>query len=1085
MRLMCPVHAIEDCLEERDGEDGGQLLVCSESGHVVRREDPPAPAPQSRSRTARRAPPGPRSHAPPAAWSRVEEWDRAIEKTMLSGQYAGRPVYLDLEEDELATIARELDPEPEEPRQAMIEDVSAVLALDRRRWLGPAVARLEQWERSGADGTPPILAVLGVLILAAEGMREDEHMAAHNYYGRLCVDVLGLTLDDRNRIAAGFRKDASRLFEALNEWLDREEGARGLPTATPGRATNRYVHYPVSQALLRLGDRERLFEFFAYYGLTPGSALPVGDLARLLADYASRGASRLGANLTGIVQSSRDSLLRLSEVVAAELESWDGTTSGGGESDDLVDVADLRLAASLAGFPKRSLRLSLLTQSDRDAARWTTDEKTADSLGSTSGSLRKLGTGWQLVEVDEQPVWSAVLTRNVTVDVEGTELMRRPRRVVALRQDDTLSRWVEVERVSAGEDAMLLVVDDACELVAQALEECARPGWRQEVDVPGLPPRWTAFLQVQIMGTPSSQNRDLAPLVASAQGSLTLGAGLRLPGQPRRWHRDSPPEVRLSLADHEEVVLHVLPLRGDAADSERVRSWDLPGIAIVPLADAGLPPGDYAVRVREPETDDPIVSATLRLRDGSQLAVSRIGSDPLDLGHRLNSPRLGVSAETVDGDALRGGLIEARLWETLRATHAQEARRLSDVPGWVLERREPSQPELVEQDEESALPDCFITGAHYYVLPPATRGRPSSRLIEGRCSYCGKRDYWPSKPVKKGHWARRRRELIAGLTSSASVRDMRGVEHEQGVSADVILDALTHLRDGSASDLNTVVRAGLDALHAAQLVRDLQALGHLEIERDDELQPVAWRVAPSALSVLPAPDHETGRERVTAVLTGARPPQLLDALAEAIARTGITLERSEQPRPAPMRIAVTGPVEAIHETAGLVEAERWPLKVSMGAAFAAVRLMPPLREVIARLPTARPPGRARVRRLDLRAVRWNDTPAMSAPGVYRVDLGYRSYQCLRTEQDITNGVTRTGPQELVKHAAAAALGREPLCSYHEGELSTPSLIGLPGLLERAAVLCSGFIGEERADGRRVYTRVPDSFAREIGARLLP
>lgn len=1080
MTLMCPIHAVEDCLERRPADDGGRLIVCGETGYAVQRQSPTAPRP------ARSASPSTGSadgRGGSAAWGRVTEWDAAIEATILSGQYAGQPVYLDIEEDELAGMARHVGISPDEAEQAMIEDVSSVLALDQRRWLAPAVARLEEWERAGASGPPPILAVLGVLVLAAERMRGDEDMAGHNYYGRLCIDVLGLPEEDRDKVAFGFRRDAARLFEALNAWLEDEEGARGLPTAMQGATTKRYVHYPISQALLRAGDRDRLLELFAYYGLTPGSALPLDDLARLLSDYADRGSSRLGANLVRIVRSGRESLLRLAELVAAELESWDGTVPGRVSAQDLADVADLRLAGSLSGFPRRALRLALVIQASDEATTWSAVDGAAELVGGQEGTLRPLAPGWRLVETPGQPVWSSVLTGTTAVSMDDDTLLRRPRRVVALRWDDALSRWIEVERVGAGEDALLLVAESASGLVAEALEECARPGWRQDREMPGLPRGWVAFLQVQTMCAPTSTHRDLSPLVASDQGSLTLGGGLRLPGQPRRWHRRVPPEIRLSLANHEKVRLTVRPVRDQDRGQPREWSRDVLGVGVSSLEDAGLSAGDYVVQAFVAGSSEPLLKATLRLRDGDRLAISRVAMTPRDLGYEHDGPGLGLGAAPVEGDAaLRGGLVGKGLSDAMPpAAAADRPSRLPDVPPWSLERRSPSQPDLVEAQEGASAPDCFMTGAHRYVLPTAKRGRPNKGLIEGRCSSCGKRSYWPTRPVPKGQWATKRRELIKRLQPTVDVRSVRQVNNDAGIPPEVVLDALTHLRDGTASDLDTVLRAGLDALGANQLARDLEALGHLEVERDDTLQPFAWRVAPPALSVLPG-----GSERsLTAVLTGARPPRLLEDLPEAAEMLGLEVEWTEQPRAAPPRIAVRGSAAAITETASLLGSREWPVTVSVGAAWVCVRLMPSLRDLIERLPATRPPSRSRVRRLDLGSIRWHDTLAMSAPGAYRVDLGYRSFQCLRTTADVERGVIRAGPQELVKHAAVAALGRQPLCAFSGGEMSTPGLVGLPGLLERAAVLCSGLVAEERTDGRRVYVDVPEPLAREVFQRLLP
>ena len=1066
------------------------VLVCAETGHEIERRSVEALS----ARPARRAGASGAARGRAESWERVAAWDAAIESTLLSGQYAGRPVYLDIEEPQLAAMARVLGIDPNEAESSLVDDVRAVLPLDRARWLSPVVERLEEWERDGADGAPPILAVLAVLVLAAERMQRDEDMAPHNYYGRLCRDVLELPERDRDRVATGFRKDAPRLFEALNAWLDREEGSRGLPTATGGSAKNRYVRYPISQALLRVGDRDRLVEMFVYYGLSAGTAVPLDDLTRLLIDYASRGGVRLGANLTRIVTSGGDSLARLAELVAAELESWDGTTRERGSAQDLADVADLRLSASLSGFPRRALRLALLTQSSDGARHWAAGEGSAAVVGGQEGPLRPLTEGWQLVEAPDQPVWSSVLTRAVRLRLGGDEVLRRPRRVVALGWDDAVSMWIEVERVAAGQEALLLVTREAAALVSGALEECARPGWRQDDELPGLPEGWTAFLAVQIMARPTSEHHDLAPLTAADRGSLTLGGGLRLPGEPRRWHRAAPPEARLSLATHERVLLSIRPLHGDEAQPGAQWSQPSDGVAVVPLDQAGLPSGDYVLRVSEPSSEESLLKATLRLRDGDRLAISRVGRTPRDLGHRPDGEAIGIGAlPVVEEAALRGGAASEHLLEALAGRAEPDRDSAPPVsPPWVLARRMPAVPRLVETTPDAGPPTCFMTGAHHYQLPPAPRGRPTGRLVEGRCSHCGKRKSWPAWPSPKRQRAEderarrqlrpRHRAMKRSGREVTSPKALLRLEERATVAPDLVLDALTHLRDGTAQDLDTVLRGGLDALGASQLLRDLEALGHIEVSRDESLRPDAWRVAPPALVVLP---HQGGERHRTAVLVGARPPSLLEDLADAVGMVDLALEREEQSRLAPERITVHGTLDRIRYAATLLESRDRPVRLSNDAAWACARLMPAMPDVVDRLPVTRPPSRARFQRLDLGTVRWHDTPTMSDAGAYRVDLGYRAFQCLRTTRDVDLGVIRPAPQEVIKHAAAAALQREPLCAFQDGELSTPGLVGLPGLLERAAVLCSGRVAEERADGTRVYGDVPETIARQIYERLLP
>src|SRR5690606_20527969 len=131
---------------------------------------------------------------------------------------------------------------------------------------------------------PPVLGLLAVLSATAEFMRHGDGMAEANYYGRL-AQVLGVS-EHKELVAAGYRKVAEPFWRALNDWLVGLDGLRGLPTAYA--LQHRYVGLPLSQALVRRGDRERLIGFFQSFGLSPGSDVPPAEMQILLTAWMSR-----------------------------------------------------------------------------------------------------------------------------------------------------------------------------------------------------------------------------------------------------------------------------------------------------------------------------------------------------------------------------------------------------------------------------------------------------------------------------------------------------------------------------------------------------------------------------------------------------------------------------------------------------------------------------------------------------------------------------------------------------------------------------------------------------------------------------
>src|SRR5207247_1550049 len=74
---------------------------------------------------------------------------------------------------------------------------------------GGHLARLRTWNVDSAE-PPPVIALLGVLCLAAEDMREGDGFAANNYYDRL-MPLLGVASPDKNRVINAYRRCSSEL----------------------------------------------------------------------------------------------------------------------------------------------------------------------------------------------------------------------------------------------------------------------------------------------------------------------------------------------------------------------------------------------------------------------------------------------------------------------------------------------------------------------------------------------------------------------------------------------------------------------------------------------------------------------------------------------------------------------------------------------------------------------------------------------------------------------------------------------------------------------------------------------------------
>ena len=226
-------------------------------------------------------------------WRPYDLWNEALVETVFNQQQAGRSVYLDIEPEVLHEAAEEIWP-PIRTSDAELENGFRLTV--RRTCVGRHVNpqlghfkdedegfgfeahadRVAVWhddrhaEGLSADEPPPSIALLALCSLAAERMRSDDGKAASNYYGRL-AEVLELPEDRVLQLGDKYREHALPFWESLNVWLRDLHGQRGLPTAV-SYGHRRFVSLPISQALIRAQERDRLSEFFLVLPIQSWSA---------------------------------------------------------------------------------------------------------------------------------------------------------------------------------------------------------------------------------------------------------------------------------------------------------------------------------------------------------------------------------------------------------------------------------------------------------------------------------------------------------------------------------------------------------------------------------------------------------------------------------------------------------------------------------------------------------------------------------------------------------------------------------------------------------------------------------------------
>ena len=832
-----------------------------------------------------------REHSPDPAWQRYARLNSAIVQEVFEQDVAGQPVYLDLEPDVLARIAKHMGDNPStEPDEQLIEVVKATLSSPdgaaglfsthtMQAWL---------WELEGNSSPPPCIAVLAMLSLVAERMKQSEEFAGSNYYGRL-LQTLDIDAAFQDRVVRDFRKETPHLWNTLNRWLEECNGRRGLPTAV-AFDHRRFIGLPLSQALVRAQDRLKLPSLFAQFGLQPGQRVSVQAMQQLLGDWLSR--SQVTQSLIRLWSKSANKE-RISEVVCAELEGWDGTLPSDLRSAEHKLDDNLFLAAEIRIHPRPAIELLLVARHSGQvgyrpvvlSSDVTSAARTA--LGRLGDEMRLQpmpGTSWELLEPSHLVSCPELLIANVSLAVPetGTMCTRRAKRLILLKRHEADHLFVEARRAELLETYLILVVSDLADSVSDILKSAARAGYREftHETLRGLPAGWTAFQNVQLERVPSNSIDDLTPLHPIARTHLALGGGLPLPGM-NVWHGDRLPELRVVVDEHNETnvaQVRAVPIRYlDDREVIDVPLAEVEGAGIVDLSGiAALRDGDFRIVVTGSPKGTTLATASLRARSGSWPRRLEEGEDE-PIGHvlldgRCLTPFPRSIAET-DPEAIKvvGALVDGEMRPAPK-NRADTAAPMPIRPGVLIEDTEKDEWDSLEPISESAaddLPICFTRAYHHWLCAQQHGKKP----VHSICKDCGREKWWEPKRERRTRKRPPDHRTQDGAASATTHQPLPTISQADKAEMELVLDALSYARTGSWRSLRAMTGPIDDApWFAHETARRLEALGHIQLEVDEKsLLPKRWSIAPSTIVV---PDLGP------CFLAGSRSARLVHAIAE-------------------------------------------------------------------------------------------------------------------------------------------------------------------------------------------------------------
>lgn len=1022
------------------------------------------------------------------------KWNEHLNQYFLKESNEGHPVYLDPDpglfdflesrfrldkgrgRGEFLDVVRAVleDPESRENLFDRVDNAVIRWRVDARRRQGAA----ELEERAFP---PPVTALLTATVLAAQQMDESsatgKYISSTNYYAHL-EQVLGIDPTHKEKLRRDFTVTED-FWEDFSWWLDEVDGRFGMPSA---RATShRYVGLPMSQSLVRFADRRALRRMFHLFGLPPGAAISPAEMAEVVGEWITTLGSGASKELVAKWQVA-EARERIIDVALSELAAWDGT----------VEQSGRETSTAVRGAHRERVLLALLTRgrsggveiTDMGFAMRRSNETETWSIQHEAGaeelrprpisSTNSFVAGYELgVEPND------ILQREIVLRSEsGHELKREPRRIVVLAEDEAAGAYIEVRRAVSGARHRILVSpdtpDEVVDELRRLLEMTAFSG-RKDLEVEGVPEDWLVidgFVPGQVPAD-FQVSDELTALLASVTTQIHVRGGIRLPGRVKRWHSDATPRIVVTIgAEGGKYDLRIKDL--STQSGSQVLREQISRPEIVELPD-DVRDGDHRIELVS-SRGAVVHTEVLRLRSGSTKYYEgwrkREG-----LGHD-ERPITAVRALPHREDpVIEGAIVRARRTFI-------ESGEVPPAVDWARRhvRQRTSRTGLSLPVPTST--SCLVTGSHNFLFPTFKGGKVNGSWMTGVCIHCGAVRRTPTrhwnalKPEEREASLRRRgRAVPEPAVVVASGEDVEVPAEplpevvEDLIPPCVVDDALAHLGSGDAAMLLALTSQVPDLTEDHdQFLRDLAALGTVETSRDEYFRRDRWETSSPALVTLS--DGRLG-------LTGAW------SLKQHLGLEAVVEELGGE-----VHDAVTG--SELTTVTGVDVADAFEYEELDGvvdAAFAAQEIaahLPDLSAVAEELPRKSTTMVAGPWQMYLvRELAWVDVAGWDAPGLYRRNRGYRRDYWFRTAEDVKDGTGAPVDVDLGKHLLGLLAG-EPLLGYdpESQELTVPLGARLPGLYERAAVLCSGRVPEkDLATFSMTYIGVPPAIAATLHARM--
>jgi hypothetical protein len=292
------------------------------------------------------------------------------------------------------------------------------------------------------------------------------------------------------------------------------------------------------------------------------------------------------------------------------------------------------------------------------------------------------------------------------------------------------------------------------------------------------------------------------------------------------------------------------------------------------------------------------------------------------------------------------------------------------------------------------------------------------------------------------------------------------IEEWKPTNGDTLLDALTYLKKGDWKDFQTLASfVNNETYFPDQLARDLDAMGHIELQIGEDRNYVGWATAPTTLVV------DSSRSAI--FMTGSRSREDIQWLKWLSSEFGGSVETSGQSYGRPSWIGITKLSEEQIQNIRVEILE----KLSSSVPELLLEHTEYLSSLLENLPVIEY-GSQQCDRFDPSTCKNEEYEYVpSRTGAYR----FGPYKKVWAFDD--GKYLRQCDWRTAKHLAAWK-SKQPLIGFEKmsGQLRVPLGAELPGIFGRVATLCSGY-APIKHESYTLYRGVPEHIASGIFHRL--